>query len=46
MRWTGHVERRGRRACRILVEKLDGKRPIGRSRTIFEDDIKTYLTKI
>jgi len=32
MRWAGHVacmeERRG--ACRILVEKPEGKRPLGR----------------
>jgi hypothetical protein len=34
MRWTGHVERMGekRNACRILVRKPEGKRPLGRPR--------------
>jgi hypothetical protein len=32
MRWAGHVARMGekRNACRILVEKPKGKRPLGR----------------
>jgi hypothetical protein len=34
MRWAGHVERMGakRNACRILVGKPEGKRPLGRPR--------------
>jgi hypothetical protein len=34
MRWAGHVARMGekRNACRLLVGKPDGKRPIGRPR--------------
>jgi hypothetical protein len=32
MRWARHIARMGekRNACRILVGKLDGKRPLGR----------------
>jgi hypothetical protein len=34
MRWAGHVARMGptRNAYRILVGKLEGKRPLGRPR--------------
>jgi hypothetical protein len=34
MRWAGHVERIGERrgVYRVLVEKYEGKRPIGRPR--------------
>jgi hypothetical protein len=34
MKWAGHVERIGekRNACRILVGKPEGKRPLGRPR--------------
>jgi len=45
MRWTGHVahmqERRG--ACRVLVGKLKGKRPLGRPRHRWEVYIKMDL---
>jgi hypothetical protein len=39
MRWAGHVARRGekRNACRILVGKPEGKRPLGRSRPRWVD---------
>jgi len=38
---------RGKRsACWILVENPDGRRPLRRSRIIFEDDIKMYLTQL
>jgi hypothetical protein len=32
MRWAGHVARMGekRKACRLLVGKPEGKRPLGR----------------
>jgi hypothetical protein len=41
MRWAGHVERMGekRNACRILVGKTEGKRPLGRPRRRWEDNI-------
>jgi hypothetical protein len=34
MKWAGHVARRGekRNAYRLLVGKLEGKRPLGRPR--------------
>jgi hypothetical protein len=33
MRWTGHVARIGKNnAYRILIGKLEGKRPLGRAR--------------
>jgi len=42
MRWVGHVarmrERRG--VYRVLVEKREGKRPLGRRRRRWEDNIK------
>ena len=45
MRWAGHValmgERRG--VYRVLVGKPDGKRPLGRSRHRWEDNIKMDL---
>jgi hypothetical protein len=45
MRWVGHVagvgERRG--AYRHLVRNLDGKRPFGRPRCRWDDNIKIDL---
>jgi hypothetical protein len=40
IRCTGHVARMGERrvACRVLVRKPEGKRPLGRSRRRLEDD--------
>jgi hypothetical protein len=45
MRWVGHVARMGemRTAYRILVEKPEGKRPLGRPRCRWVDNIKLYL---
>jgi hypothetical protein len=42
MRWTGHVARMGekRNAYRILVGKPEGKRPLGRPRRRWEDNIR------
>jgi hypothetical protein len=42
MRWTGHVARMGetRNACRILVGKPEGKRPLLRPRGRWVDNIK------
>jgi len=45
MRWEGHVasmgERRG--VYRVLVGKPEGKRPLGRPRHRWEDNIKMDL---
>ena len=41
MRWAGHVARvgEGRGVYRILVGKPEGKRPLGRPRHRWEDNI-------
>jgi hypothetical protein len=46
--WAGHVELmgEGRGAYRILVGKPEGRRPIGRPRRIWEDNIKMYLQEM
>jgi hypothetical protein len=48
MRWAGYVARRGetRNAYRILAGKLEGKRPLGRPRRRWMDDIKMNLGEI
>jgi hypothetical protein len=48
MRWAGHVARMGekRNAYRILVGKPEGKRPLGRSRRRWVDNIKLDLREI
>jgi hypothetical protein len=48
MRWAGHVARMGetRNAYRIFVEKPEGKRPIGRPRRSWVDNIKMDLREI
>jgi hypothetical protein len=48
MRWTGHVTQMGvkKNACRILVGKPEGKRPLGRTRRRLADNIKMYLRDI
>jgi hypothetical protein len=48
MIWAGQVERMGetRNACRILVGKQEGKRPLGRPRLRWEDNIKIDLRKV
>jgi hypothetical protein len=45
MRWAGHVARMGekRGVCRDLVGKPEGKRPLGRPRLRWEDNIKMGL---
>jgi hypothetical protein len=45
MRWAGHAARMGekRNAYRILVEKPEGKRPLGRPRRSWVDNIKIDL---
>jgi hypothetical protein len=45
MRWVGHVARmgEGRGVYRILVGRPEGKRPLGRPRRRWEDNIKMDL---
>jgi len=47
MRWAGHVASMGdsRDACRILVGKHGGRRPLDRRRHILEDNIKMISNK-
>jgi hypothetical protein len=48
MRWAGHVARMGatRNAYRILVGKPEGRRPLGRPRRRWVDNIKMDLREI
>jgi hypothetical protein len=48
MRWAGHVERmgKGRGVYRVMVEKPEGKRPLGRPRRRWEDNIKMDLQEV
>ena len=48
MRWAGHVARmeQSRSAYRVLVGKLEGKRPLGRSRRRWEDNVKIELRNV
>jgi hypothetical protein len=45
MRWTGHAARmgEGRGVYRVLVERLEGKRPLGRPMRRWKDNIKMDL---
>jgi hypothetical protein len=47
MRWAGHVTRTGenRNAYRILVGMPEGKRPLGRTRRRWMDNIKMDLKR-
>jgi hypothetical protein len=47
VRWAGHVARMGekRNACRILVGKPEGKRPLGRPRRRWVNNSKMDLRK-
>jgi hypothetical protein len=48
MRWAGHVACMGvgRGVYRVLVGRPEGKRPLGRPRCSWEDNIKLYLREI
>ena len=48
MRWAGHVVclREGRGVYRVLVGKPEGKRPFGRARRRWEDNIKMDLEEV
>jgi hypothetical protein len=48
MRWAGHVARmgNGRGAYRSLVGRPEGRRPLGRPRSRWEDNIKMDLQEV
>jgi hypothetical protein len=48
MSWAGHVARMGekRGAYRILVGRPEGRRPLGRPRRRWEDNIKIDLQEV
>jgi hypothetical protein len=48
MRWVGHVARmvEGRGIYRVLVRRPEGKRPLGRPRRRWEDNIQLDLREI
>ena len=48
MRWVGHVARigEGRGVHRVLVGKPEGKRPLGRPKRRWEDNIKMDLQEV
>jgi hypothetical protein len=48
MRWAGHVARmgEGRSVYKVLVGRPEGKRPLGRPRRRWEDNIKLDLREI
>jgi hypothetical protein len=48
IRWTVHVAHMGetRSAHKLLVRKSEGKRPLGRPRRRWEDNIRKYLREI
>jgi hypothetical protein len=48
MRWVGHVTRMGekRNAYRLLVGKSEGKRPLGRPRRRWVDNIRMVFGEV
>ena len=48
MRWAGHVARVGKRrgVYRVLVGKPEGKKPLGKPRRRWEDNIKMALQEV
>jgi hypothetical protein len=48
MRWAGYVARLWERRCvyRVLMGKTGGKRPLGRPRRRWEDNIKIELQEV
>jgi len=48
IRWAGHVARMGERngVYKVLVGKPEGKRPLGRPRRRWEDNIKMDLQEV
>ena len=48
MRWAGHVARMGEESgvIRVLVRKPEGKRPLGKPRRRWGDNIRTDLEEV
>ena len=48
LRWAGHVARmeQSRNAYRVFVGKLESKRPLGRPRRRWKDNIKMDLREV
>jgi len=48
MRWAGHVARIGeeRGVCRVMVGKSEGRRPLGRPRRKWVDNIRLDLLEV
>ena len=48
MRWAGHVARMGEEwvVYRVLVGKPEGRRPLGRPRRRWVDNIRMYLQEV
>jgi hypothetical protein len=48
LRWEGQVARmgEGRGVCRVLVRKPEGKRPLGRPRRRWEDNVRMDLKEV
>ena len=48
LRWVGHVVRmeQSRNAYRVLVEKSEGNRPLGRPRRKWEDNIRMDFREV
>jgi hypothetical protein len=48
MMWAGHMARmgEGRDVYRVLIGRSEGKRPLGRPRRMWEDNIKMDLREI
>ena len=48
VRWAGHVARMGERrgVYGVLVKKPEGKKPLGRPRHRWEDNIKVDLQEV
>jgi len=48
MRWAGHAVRIVERRCvyRVLMGKPEGKRPLGRCRHRWEDNVKMDLQEL
>jgi len=48
MNWVGHIARMGDRrvVCRVLVGKPEGKRPLGRPRRRWENNVKMNIQEV
>ena len=48
MRWAGHVARIGDRRdlCRVSAGRPEGRRPLGRPRRRWENNVKMYVKEL